>query len=368
MSAEFLTVAFDDITDPRIDRHKRYSISEIMLLCVVAVISGADSWNAIAKFGEMKKEWLRKYLPYKHGVPSHDTIGRVMSLLKPDELVKGYTLFIEALFNIPEKEVIAIDGKALRRSFDNASGQKMIHTLNAWAVNRGVCLASLPVDKKSNEITSVPEILELIDIKGATVTVDALNTQKNIAKKIKHEGGEYALAVKGNQKKLHEEAQEAFLGKEITLEEDFRYYETNNSGHGRVEKRQYYCTPIKNNGVAKDWIGAVAFGKVISEVTSEKGISCEERLFLLSFDDVKEFSETVRMHWGVENSLHWVLDVTFKEDNSRVRKDNAPNNFSLIRKLAIALLKLGDDSKDSIPIRRHKAAWNSDYLDKILRR
>ncbi len=361
-----LLTAFEDLEDPRVDRTKEYPIKEIFLLILAAVICGVQSWCGVEEFGNDRLEWLRQYYPYKNGIPSHDTIGRVMSLIQPSAIVKTYAQFMASLFDKPEGEIIALDGKTLRRSFDKASGQKPLHILNAWAVKSGLTLAQLPIDCKTNEITAVPEILDIIDIKHATITTDALNTQKNIAAKIISKEADYALPVKDNHKNLRADIEQAFDTNPIDKANNEAYFETTDKGHGRVEVRRYSLL----SGVLIDqfaqWVGLVSIGKAETEVFRDGITSSETRYYLLSFTGAKRFGETVRSHWGVENNLHWVLDVTFREDDCRVRVDHAPNNFSVIRKLALNLLRAEKSTKVSIPIKQAKASRRTEYLDKIL--
>ncbi len=361
-----LAVAFDSLEDPRVERTKAYPLNEIMLLVLAAVICGAKSWYGVQDFGDDRIDWLRKHYPYKNGIPSHDTIGRVMSLVRPSAMVKAYMQFMSSLFDKPEGEIIALDGKTLRRSFDKSSGQKPLHILNAWAVKSGLALCQVKVDSKTNEITAVPELLDLIDIKGATITSDAMNTQKNIAELIVDKGADYVLAVKGNHKNLEEELEEAFDTTAIDEGNNQNYFEVTEKGHGRVETRRYYLLPADSLEQKKDWKGIVSIGKVVSEVFVDNKTTFQTRYYILSFNDVRRFGEAVRGHWAVECTLHWVLDVTFREDECRVRKDHAPDNFSTVRKLALNLLRAEKSINSSIPMKQAKASRKTEYLDKII--
>ena len=361
-----LFVSFGEIDDPRMNRAKRHPLSEILFLILAAVICGVQSWCGVEEFGHDRLEWLRKYFPYANGIPSHDTIGRVMSLLKPAAVVKVYAQFLSKLFNKPEGEIIALDGKTLRRSFDKASSQAPLHVLNAWAVKSGLTLAQLAVDDKTNEITAVPEILDILDIRHATITTDALNTQKNIADKIIEKGGDYALPVKGNHKTLREDIELAFDTTREDRADKSAYKETTDKGHGRVEVREYRVLSPEGIEGADEWKGLKAIGKAVTEVFSKDKTSREERYYILSFKDVSRFAEVARGHWGVENCLHWVLDVTFREDECRVRTDHAPNNFSAIRKMALNFLRAEKSNRLSIPMKQAKASRKTEYLDRIL--
>lgn len=367
MCEDSLLAVFNDVDDPRMDRTKKHPISEILFLCLCGVICGAQSWCAIEEFGNDRINWLRKFFSFQNGVPSHDTIGRVMSIIDTHSLVKAYIQFMSSMLDKPEEEIIALDGKALRRSFDKKSGQKPIHILNAWAVNSGISIGCVEVDGKSNEITSVPELLDMIEVKGAIITADALNTQRNITEKIIEKGADFTLAVKKNQPKLYEEVVKDLETTHIDKENPDIYWETHDKGHGREEHRKYTLLPIRTGSVASNWTGVKSIGKVESSVKSSKGITEETRYYILSFDGPKAFADAVRGHWGVENSLHWSLDVVFREDECRVRKDNAPANFSTIRKLALNLLRKVKTSKASVPIKQQKANRNTDFLESILR-
>jgi predicted transposase YbfD/YdcC len=361
-----LNAHFDNVEDPRINRTKLHSIQEILFLILAAVICGVQSWCGVEEFGKDRIEWLRKYYPYENGIPSHDTLGRVMSLVKPTSIVKAYMQFMASLFQKPEGEIIALDGKTLRRSFDKASGQKPLHILNAWAVKAGLAIGQLAVDSKTNEITAVPELLDMIDVRHATITTDALNTQKSIAEKIINKGADYALPVKDNHKNLKEEIELAFDTSAYSREDSEGFLETTDHGHGRVEVGRYSSLPAGLIASGEEWPGLKAIGKAETEVFKGEVSTSETRYSILSFTDIQHFSESVRGHWGVENKLHWVLDVTFREDDSRVRTDHAPSNFSSIRKLALNLLRAEKTSGLSIPMKQAKASRRTEYLDKIL--
>ena len=358
-----VSAAFDSITDPRVDRTKDYPVGEIMFVILCAVLCGVESWRGVEDFGEDRVEWLRKYLPFKNGIPSHQTHGRVMSLLRPSCVNKAFVQFMASLFDRPENEIISLDGKTLRHSFDKASGQKPLHILNAWAVNAGVSLGQIKVDSKTNEITAVPEILDLLDLKSGIIVTDALNTQKSIAAKIVSKGAGYALPVKGNHKQLEEDIALAFDTQAVSPGNIFVATE---KGHGRIETRTYSVISANSLEQKLEWKGLEFLGKVVNETHRDGKFTQETRLFLLTFGEVTRFAEVVRGHWGIENSLHWVLDVTFGEDACRVRKDNAPENFSTVRKLALNLLRQTSAGKLSIPRKQARAARVPEFLEQIL--
>jgi len=363
-----LLVSFNEVDDPRVNRTKHYSIGEILFLVLCAVLTGVDSWRGTERFGIDREEWLKKYFPYEHGIPSHQTIGRVMSVIKPKCLVKACTQFLAKLFSYNENETIAIDGKNLRHSFDNASAQKPLHLLSAWAVNSGITLGQLKVDKKENEIVKATELLDLIDIKFSTVTVDALNTQKDFAEKIIQKGADYALPVKGNHPKLEKNIHEAFsvCGNQSFKVKDYQETKTIDKGHGRIEERIYSLLNASHISQYEDWVGLKAIGKVERKVIKKEKETQEIQYYLLSFTDVNKFSKVVRDHWGIENQLHWVLDVTFNEDACRVRKDHAPENFSTMRKMALSMLRQEKTLKNSLKIKQATASRLTSYLETIL--
>jgi len=361
---------FEDIdnNDFRIDRTKLYPLSEIIFLVLCATIVGVIGFRTIEIFGNERIELLRKYLPYINGIPNHQTISRVLSIFKPKDFTNAFIKLISITLHCSEEEIIALDGKALRRSFDKCTDQKAMHILNAWAVNTGICLGHLEVDCKTNEIKAVPELLDMIDIKNSTITVDALNTQKDIAKKIIEKEANYALALKGNHKNMQTAVIKAFDDINTIDLNDTNYLEVTEKGHGRIENRNYTILPSATIQQANEWRGLLSIGKTVNtvfHVTTQKETT-ETRYFLLSFDSVKHFAESVRGHWGIENKLHWVLDVTFREDDSRIRKDHTPTNMSLIRKMAINLLRQDKTTKLSVRQKQAKAMLSAESLDNIL--
>lgn len=362
-----ISAIFDSVSDPRIARTKLYPISEIMFLILCAVLCGVDSWRGIEDFGEDRIEWLRKYLPFEHGIPSHQTLGRVMSLLKPSCVNKSFIQFMSEFYSVPEGNIISLDGKTLRHSFDKAAGQKPIHVLNAWAVNSGLSIGQMKVDTKTNEIIAVPELLDLLDLKFATVVADALNTQKSIAAKLVEKNCDYALPVKGNHKQLKEDIVLTFDTQPVPETDSKSFLRTVEKGHGRIETRTYSVLPADFLEQKNDWAGLKFIGKVVNETVRDGKETQETRYYLLTFGDVTRFATVTRGHWGIENSLHWVLDVTFGEDACRVRKDHAPENFSSIRKLALNLLRQNKSSKLSIPRKQARAARNPVFLDELLK-
>jgi predicted transposase YbfD/YdcC len=361
---EDLFASFLEVDDPRIDRHKRYPLPEILLLVLAATICGIRSWRGVEEFGRNRLDWLRKFMPFEAGIPNHQTVARVFSIIKPNSLLQSYVAFFAKLFGCPEGEIIALDGKTLKGSRDDETGLKALHVLNAFAVNAGIALGHLAVDSKTNEITAVPQLLAMLDVRGAIITSDALNTQKTIAEAIIDAKADYVLALKSNHKNLAEEVKLCFDTLKTTPN---NYVEETTKGHGRVETRRYWIASIDELSGVDGWKGLKAVGKVEAQVFRKGKESVEIRYFLLSRNDLNAFKNAARGHWAVENNLHWVLDVTFGEDASRVRKDNAPQNFSLIRKFALNLLRrVKTEKKISIPLKMIRASMNEEFLSGVL--
>jgi predicted transposase YbfD/YdcC len=340
------------------------------VLAVCGVLCGADSWIQIEAFGRAKEEWLRKFLELPHGIPSHDTFGRVFCLLRPEEFRQCFLNWIQAVAEITQGNVIAIDGKTLRRSYDRQDGREAIHMVSAWSSQNHLVLGQIKTDEKSNEITAIPKLLKMLDVRGCIVTLDAMGTQKEIAKKIIAGGGDYVLGLKGNHETLHEEVK-LFL--DDALKQDFQevestYYETVDKGHGRLEVRRYWLVRDVDWLEDKDlWKGLNSLGLVEAQRTLNGKTSTERRYYLSSLQgSAQEFAEAVRGHWGIENSLHWVLDVVFREDESRVRKGYASENLAMLRHMALNLLKQNKTSKNSIKGKRLTAGWNNDFLAEVL--
>lgn len=360
-------VIFEGLEDPRVERKKLYPLREILFLTLVAVMAGIKGWRGVETFGEGRLDWLRKFMPFKEGIPSHQTIGRVFSLLNPSTMEVTFTQFMMAMTGKKADQIVALDGKTLRRSFDKASSQKPLHILNACATENGLTLGQLLVDCKTNEITAVPELLDSLNLKGATITADALNTQKTIAEKIVSQGNDYVLPAKGNQKALLAEVQDAFKSAEFDPTSKLNK-QVVEKGHGRIDTRTYFVLSAQNLDATQDWKGLQSIGMAITESVRTGKVTKEVRYYIASFQpDVERFAKAVRGHWAVENGLHWTLDVTFREDESRVRKDHAPRNFSLIRKLALNLLRADKTVRKSITQKMIKASVDPAYHETLLR-
>ena len=361
---------FGNIEDPRMDRQKKHKLLDIIGIAVCAAIAGADTWTAVQAFGKSKQTWLSTFLDLENGIPSHDTFGRVFSLLAPDTFQQAFQEWVRAVQGKVEG-VVAIDGKTVRGSHNRANGRKAIHLVSAWAVDNGISLGHVKVDDKSNEITAIPELLNLLDLQGCLVTIDAMGCQRDIAQKIVDAGGDYLLAVKGNQGTLAEDVEQEFKHAQADgfAHMDHLYCDIVEKGHGRIERRQYWYThDIQGLGTLERW--PKLSGMVMCRATrTDKGeTSNEDRYFITSsvHDDVTKIADAVRNHWGIENSLHWVLDVAFLEDLSRIRTGHGPENMATIRKIAHNALKNNTSRKAGIKEKRLQAGWDERYMEEIL--
>lgn len=361
---------FAELTDPR-RREVKYPLIEIVTIALCAVICGADDFVAIALWGEAKKNWLAKFLDLKHGIPSHDRFNAVFAALKPAEFEKCLLSWIAALHEVSAGQLVAIDGKTLRRSFDKASSKAAIHMVSAWATANHISLGQVVVDAKSNEITAIPELLKMLEISGALVTIDAMGCQTEIAQTIIDGGAHYVLATKRNQPTLHDGIVNFF---DDHLEDDFARvkktsrHETHERGHGRRETRYYYVCPVPDDlPDAARWPGLAAIGVAISIVLRDGKESCQVRYYILSrWMSARRFAAAVRGHWSIENRLHWQLDVSFQEDQCRVRKGHADANLSILRRATLSLLKNNHTKKAGIKNKRLVAAASEDYLLEVL--
>ena len=361
---------FAELTDPRIDRSRLHELPDIIAIAVCAVVAGADSWDDIEDFGNAKIAWLSTFLDLPDGIPSHDTFGRTFERLDPDEFQRGFLGRVEALHEATQRQVIAIDGKTLRRSFDRAKGKSALHMVHAWATANHLLLGQVAVAEKSNEITAIAKLLKMLEISGAIATIDAMGCPKEIARTIRGRQADYILALKANQERLFEQVvgfsdratARLMKGPDIDSHRDW------SEGHGRDESRRCWATSdLSWLEGREEWGGLRSVVMVEAERFIGDKLSVETRYYLSSVEnDAKLLNESVRSHWGVENSLHWVLDVTFNEDRSRIRKENAPENFGLLRRLALCLLKKESTSKRSIKGKRLRASWDEGDLQRVL--
>jgi predicted transposase YbfD/YdcC len=338
----------------------------MIFLVISAVISGANNWKEIELFGKSQILWLRKFVPLEKGIPSHDTLGRVFSVLDYKKFSQSFMEWIQTISSLAEGEVIAIDGKRLCGSSDKVLGIRAIHMVSAFASDNGLCLGQTTCDEKSNEITAIPELLDILSIKGCTVTIDAMGCQCKIAEKIIEKEADYILAVKDNQKELHEQIEKMFeINKPQSVDIDV------DSGHGRIEIRK--CEVVSNLAffdVEKEWAGLKTVVKIESErfIQVEKRTQKEIRYYISSVaEEAKAMNQKIRKHWRIENNLHWILDVNFGEDSSSRRKGDSAKNFNLVSKIAISLLTKEISEKNSMALKRYKAALDTDYREKVLK-
>jgi predicted transposase YbfD/YdcC len=360
---------FATLPDPRVARHRWHKLSDILVIAVCAVLCGAESYPAIEDFGQEREEWLRQFLELPEGIPSHDTFNRVLRLLDPVEFQTCFLHWMQAVAEVTAGEVVALDGKALRRSFAKGTSKRAIHMVSAWASENGVVLGQRKVDTKSNEITAVPELLDLLLLKGCIVTIDAMGCQRTIAQTILEQGADYVLAVKGNQPTLEHAVARFFLtGAEAEANRTRSdYYEQTERGHGREETRRAWSSAALGAELTTlAWPGLQSIGMVEATRTVGGKTSVEQRFYVSSLPpDAAQFAHTVRKHWGVENQLHWSLDVTFREDQSRLRTGHGAENFAVLRHIALNLLRQ-ESSLKSLPRKRLACALNPDYLLKVL--
>jgi predicted transposase YbfD/YdcC len=360
---------FASLTDPR-RRKVTYPLINILTIALCAVIAGADDFVTIAAWARQKRAWLSKILDLSSGIPSHDRFNAIFKAIKPAEFERCLLNWVTSLHEVTAGQLVAIDGKTLRQSFDKADAKSAIHMVSAWATANHVSLGQVVVDQKSNEITAIPKLLELLDVSGCLVSIDAMGCQTEIAGKIIEAKADYVLAVKANQPTLHEGIVEFFLDQ---MEDDFARvkvsrHETKEHGHGRDEHRTYYVCDVPDDLPDRArWKGLKRIGVAISD-TVRGGKPCDDvRYYILSRKlNARSFGAAVRGHWSIENSLHWQLDMSFGEDRSRIRKGHADANFAIIRRMALSLLKNEKNQKVGVKTKRLTAGWNDDYLEQVL--
>ncbi len=369
MQSETIDTFFERIEDHR-HHNKLHKLIDVIIIAICGVVAGADTYEQIENFGKKRKKWLSKFLELPHGIPSHDTFGRIFERLDPREFQNSFKRWIESVTEQTKGQVVAIDGKTLRRSHDRSKDKKAIHMISAWASSNQVVLGQLKTDEKSNEITAIPHLLKLLDISGCIITIDAMGTQKNIAKTIIDKDGDYILAVKENHKTLHNDTVLFFNDMENMREEGciFDEHTTVDADHGRIETRKYIMTSdIAWLQGKESWPGLKCLGMVESTREINDELSHEKRYYISSLEcDAEKFGHAVRSHWGIENSVHWVLDIAFREDESRIRKGSAPENFAAIRHIALNLLRNNKEFKGSVKTKRLNAAMDIDYLEAVV--
>jgi predicted transposase YbfD/YdcC len=363
---------FGNLADPRIDRTKLHKLLDILVIAICAVIAGADNWEDVEEFGKARLEWFRTFLELPNGIPSHDTFTRVFARLDPEQFQACFLGWMNAVAEVIGGQVIAIDGKVLRRSHDKGIDKAAIDMVSAWASANRLVLGQVKVDEKSNEITAIPQLLEALEVSGCIVTFDAMGCQTEIAEKIIDREAEYVLSLKENQGHLYEDVERLFADLEDSQYKayEFDYEKTVNKDHGRIEIRE--CWTISDPEVLPhlrgfaNWKNLTAVSRIRAQRWIGEEKTCEDRYHIASIAGAKRILWAVRSHWGIENELHWTLDLAFDEDRCRVRKDHGPENFALLRHIALNLLKQEKTCKRGIKGKRLLAGWNQDYLLKVL--
>lgn len=370
-----LQTYFADVTDPRIERTKAHMLLDILTIALCAVLCGADDWVAIAEFGRAKQAFFARFLALPHGIPTHDTFGRVFARLDPAQIQHGFLAWVQTLVTTSAGQIVAVDGKTLCGSRDAAAGKAALHLVSAWASanGAGLCLGQQAVAGKSNEIIAIPLLLELLDLQDCIVTMDAMGCQKAIATQIIAAEADYVLALKGNHSTLHDDVVRVFgqveAGQFRQVQQ--QQWQTLEKDHGRLETRQYWLLTdpryLHYLDEEQVWTGLRGIGVVEAERQIGATVTRERRYYLCSLTEVQEFARAVRGHWGIENGLHWVLDVAFREDDNRTRTGHSAQNLAVLRQLALNLLKREQTTKCGTKTKRLKAGWDDGYLLQLLR-
>ena len=359
---------FSQLDDPRVERTKRHKLTDVIAIAICGVICGANGWTDIELFGKSKREWLETFLELPNGIPSHDTFGRVFAMLDAEQFERCFMDWVSAVSELTKGEVIAIDGKTVRRSADRANGKSALHLVSAWSSANRLVLGQRKVDGHSNEITEIPQLLRNLDVAGCIVTMDAMGCQKKVASEIVEQGADYVLALKKNQRELYDDVKDTFLQWDGSVGDFFEQVE---KSHRRIETRR--CRSVTNsewidhlNGKG-EWPALSIVAMVECERVAEGVATSQKRYYISSLSaDAKALLRSARAHWGIENSMHWVLDMGFREDESRVRKGNGAENLSILRRLAMNLLKHDKSVKVGIEAKRKRAGWDEKYLLNIL--
>jgi predicted transposase YbfD/YdcC len=370
-----IVLHFEELEDPRSTVNLQHPLVSVIVIALLAVLAGASGPTAIAKWAALKEEFLLKSLNLPNGIPRKDVFRRVLMVLKPGAFQACFANWLQSLRATAvaatgvERPVLAIDGKTVRRSHDRGNGLGALHSVSVWASDFGLSLGQVACAEKSNEITAIPELLRLVDIKGAIITIDAMGTQKAIAKQIIESEADYVLALKGNQETLHQAVIDYI---DEQSENDFanvktRRHQTQETGHGRQETRSYVQMPVPQSLPGLDlWDGLKSIGMVVSECVRNGKETVEIRYYISSLGvSVKRFAHAVRSHWGIENSCHWSLDVTYREDESRIRNKHMRENFAWLNRLTLSLLKQ-HPGRDSLAMKRRSCGWSDDFLVEVL--
>jgi predicted transposase YbfD/YdcC len=369
-----ISTCFSDLDDPRVMGRCDYLLIEIITIAICAVVAGADGWTEIETFGKRKEAWLKQFLPLENGIPSHDTFGDVFRMLNAEAFQRSFMRWIEQVFSVTRGQVIAIDGKTARRSHDKTIGKDAIHLVSAWASANGITLGQRKVNAKSNEITAIPELLELLNVTGCIVTIDALGCQKKIAQKIRDEKADYVLSLKENQGNFLQDVQDWFAHADQVnfagMKHD--YHETVTKGHGRIEIRRCWTVsdPVAFDYIRhyEGWADLQTLVRVQRERRFSDKTERETSYYISSLPpQASLILNAIRCHWRIENSLHWVLDVVFREDDTRIRKENSSQNIAVLRSIALNILKQ-DPSKGSLKQKRYSAALDDSFLLQLLAR
>ena len=361
---------FRRLPDPRVRRTRRHALVDILVITLCAVICGVDDWVAIARFGRAKRKWFREFLTLRHGIPSHDTFGRVFAAMDPDAFKTAFLAWVQTLAELLPGDVIAIDGKTLRHTFDTAGDRAAIHMVSAWATAQGLCLGQVKTDTKSNEITAIPKLLEVLALAGRIVTIDAMGCQRAIAHAIHAKGGDYVLSLKGNQTRLHDEIHTFFADAQAHAFRGLPHTtaETVDGDHGRIEVRRAWATDdLAWLADRPRWHGLRSVICVEATRTVGDHTTRDTRFFISSLaPDAAHLARIVRSHWAIENSLHWVLDVAMNQDQTRIRTGHAPENLAILHHIALNLLKQDRTEKLGIKNKRLAAGWDHDYLLRVI--
>jgi predicted transposase YbfD/YdcC len=371
MTPTTISKVFSSLEDPRMDRAKHHPLINIITISICAIIAGCDDFQSISEYGKSKINWFAQFLDLKHGIPSRDTFNDVLNRLNPHEFSQAFTQWVCSLGDLKD-DIVALDGKVMRGTLDKANGNCAIHIVSAWSVKNNMCFGQVKVSDKSNEITAIPKLLALLDIEGATITTDAMGTQYKIADKIVEKKGDYVLALKGNQGEFHDDIK-LFLNSQIKssftgIEHDS--FESVNGDHGRIETRKIWCTSDVSWLIDRHPRWKSLQGIIVIESTREvAGKETYERRYYVTSHQNKtaEFiAHSIRSHWHVENKLHWQLDVSFNEDYNRLRSGHAAENFAIMNKIALNLLKNETSIRLGVKNKRLKAGWDNDYMLKVL--
>lgn len=365
-----LMIHLSDIPDPRQPHRVLYGLGDVLFIAVCATIAGAQHWTDMEVFARERRDWLKKFIPIQEDTPSHDTFSRIFGLISPETFEECFLGWMQSIVEDKDSKFVAIDGKTLRRSYDKKRNKAAIHIVSAWASANGVVLGQLKTSGKSNEITAIPELLDRLDISNSVVTIDAMGCQKAIAEKIVDRKADYVLALKANHPKLYHEVTE-FFGEAESISFSgvpHAFHETKNSGHGREEVRRYY---VAN---ADDWLMAHDSWKNLKSIVMLESrrkigtqVSVERRFYITSLQyNSPLIPSAIREHWGIENKLHWVLDVVFNEDQCRIRDERAAENMSILRRIALNIIKSDSKSRSSVRARRIRAMWSAEYLETLL--